>query len=460
MKNQQYFLILLLLIMIYSVSSVKTKNTLKTVLGIKEWKSFISTVNNIKTKAYFPSRDLTQLQCQETLKKLEKCFKNNSLDILVCTAKMIYWFIIKSDDSDRKEIKTGGGMLLGMFEVIKETVKINNQDIIVFKPKEVINPDSTSCNYFNFLNNNGIQLAGIYKGSDKPITDLIFSNASTKASETSESGFKLSSTEGGNYSGNGLKLEFTGLIKNIKDFKDQDGVIDFTKIAGGVFETNEDTDPSGGSASKTYYTLTYRIPIDKSELSYRFQMKYLAAVPGTGSMPINQLTVKLNYNIKKTGKTIIKEDNNKEKPVDYTLVASPVLITNKTKLESIDKGSVACLNSVDINRDFSNSFLSNVYFYDIKGGESVSLKTPEGKNQLIGVGSPLYEIPYLLVYTDNDVLSDASVDEYHYLITKSDTGFDFSYNLLSSQSFSLNETNLFVIGQRIKVLDAGNVYHN
>ena len=170
--------------------------------------------------------------------------------------------------------------------------------------------------------------------------------------------------------------------------------------------------------------------------------------------------MKLNYNIKKTGKTIIKEDNNKEKPVDYTLVASPVLITNKTKLESIDKGSVACLNSVDINRDFSNSFLSNVYFYDIKGGESVSLKTPEGKNQLIGVGSPLYEIPYLLVYTDNDVLSDASVDEYHYLITKSDTGFDFSYNLLSSQSFSLNETNLFVIGQRIKVLDAGNVYHN
>ena len=419
-------------------------------LPIKQWLNAKLKVNDNSIKTYFPNT-MMQFQCQELITTLSSCIKAYIKDILVCTQSMVYWFVIKSNIEDRREIKTGGGMLNGMWEVIQIRKKIKDVYTNVFVPKSYPNYNSNTCAYFNLLSQNGgIQLLGTYNLQGKPISGIIFSNALSSSYETSNSGMSLLATNNGNYSNTGLKLEFIGNIMTQKPFFENNyEITSFSNLTQGVFSKSEDTDPSK-EGGVTKYTLTYRIPIDKSEISFRLEMNFIPDIVGKGSMPIYQVGINVNYNDKFT--TDIKVQN---KNIEYSVVSYPELIVNTSKEAEFNKSSSTDLNVVEVNRDFKDSSVSDIYFYNMLNSknEFFSVKSRIGRSQVVGIGSSKFGIPYLLCFPDNDVLSDESIDNYSYSITKSNSGINLEYNLLGKNPSNLTEDQVFILGEKLKIVD-------
>lgn len=431
MKNSQSLCFLVLFLFTLSSNAIKIK------LEKTTWTSITSTSIDSTTgvQVYFPSSKLSSTKVNELLSEIPKTeIKVASTDIIVVNTNLIFWFVVKKSTDTRTTLSTSSGLLGGIYEITKK--ESNNQ--ISYELRK----DNDKLNLLS--NSDAMKFFGQYANIDGSTNPSLYwgLESCTDSSVTQNSGKPIDINEGGIYSDNGLKIEFEGTITNQLAVKDTKTGSFKQTAAVGNFKTETDTDNSDASGSAKF-TLTWKIPADKSELSSQISVK-----PVTGTMKISQINWEMNYNAKT--KTVNPLDPKSSIPVTYEAVSSPeLMITNTT----------TSLANVDINKYFTNSCIKSLYNYEFKDTtKAFGVKTPPGRGQVACVGSPLHKISFICSYPNNDYLPKEAYETYSLALTetKSDSNRDIklSYSLLGSSNLILTSNQASVFGVRFKIIDA------
>lgn len=395
------------------------------------WDSTTSTTYS-SVKVWYPNSKLSVTKVNELIADIPKNqIEIASSDILVVTTSAIFWFVNKGDKDTRKLV-TSGGLLGGIWEIKKEGEGVN--------VKYALRPENNKTNLLN--KEAGMQLIGQYSNGDGSSNSNILwgLERNRDSTQTTNSGKAIDINEGGIYSDNGFKLEFTGSIVNqlatpANGSNKQTGAID-------NFASETDTSP-GKDSGTAKYVLTWKIPADKSELSCQLSIN-----PQSGQMLVSQIEWLLQYASKI--KVTSVSDSTKAIDVAYEAVSSPKLMVGNKDTS---------LANVDINKYFTNSCVKSLYDYEFKDtAKAFSVKTPPGRGQVLCLGGPLYKISFICVYPNNDNLPKEAYEDYTLnLIEKKGTDsrqLIFSYSLLGSKVMILNSTQIAVLGIRIKFIDA------
>jgi hypothetical protein len=428
MKNFQklcYFVLILLISRSYTIR-IKLEKT--------NWTSAVSkSINSeIGVKVFFPDNKISLEKINELLADIPKGqLQIDSQDIFVVNTEAIFWFPIRSS-TDKRTIKTAGGLLGGIFEI----KKTEDKGAIKYS----LRPDNNKENLIN--KDLGMRFTGSYSNGDGSTdTSILFGlERNTDSAPTANSGKAIEANEGGIYSDNGIKIEFEGSITNqlinIKDGSNKQ------TAEVGKFKTEKDTDPTDAVGSSKY-TITWKIPADKPELSCSLIIK-----PSSGTLLASSLYLDIDYNGRL--KTVNPSDPNKSIDVTYEAVTAP---------EAMKGNANTSLANVDVNKYFKNSCVDRLFNYEFKDTKNTfSIKTPPGRGQVACVGSPLHKQSFLCLYPNNDNLPKEAYEDYYISLTENVSTdrvrtIGIQYNLFNRQlKLSANE---FVIDAfRLKFIDA------
>jgi len=402
-----------------------------------EWANLTTNKYDDKTtvKVYYPKTKLDAGSVNQLISDLPKepALAIAGTDVFVINSEAIFWFAVKNGSDTRSKLRTSGGLLVGIFE-LKKTVNADNS--LRFS----IRPDNGKQNLLN--NNMGTYVFGTYNSGEPNTssTDVYWGlEQNTDSVETSASGKPI---DDGLYSDNGIKIEFKGSVMNqlpttpLSSEKENKMT---AKIA--EFESNKDTDPSAARGSTTY-TLTYKIPADKPELSIQISLN-----PVEGNFPVSQVTFRTNYNAK--AKSVSPTDSSKTVDVAYETVSAPELMIGN---------SSTSLANVDVNKYFTNSCVKSLFNYEFKDTNSAfAVKTPPGRGQVLCLGAPVHKVSFLCAYPNNDNLPKEAYEDYSMIMTENkgtDRQISMDYSLLKSKPLKLSSSSFAVLSLRLKFIDA------
>jgi len=262
------------------------------------------------------------------------------------------------------------------------------------------------------------------------------------AVESSKSGKIIDPSEGGIYSDNGFKVEFTGSIMNQLASADSSKSTDVTSPVDN-FSNSKDVDASANNGN-TSYTLTFKFPADKPELSAQVSLN-----PVSGNFSISQATMRFNVNGQLTAASPV--DSTKTVNIAYESVSAPELMIGNTSTS---------LANVDVNKYFTNSCVKSLYNYRFSDtSANFSVKTPPGRGQVLCLGAPIFNISFLCFYPNNDNLPKEAYEDYTLNLTEArpsstTRSVAMDYNLLRSKPLNLSTSSYAIMSVRVKFIDA------
>lgn len=428
MKNTQKLCLTVLMLCVISSFSIKIK------IESVTWTMVESTVSdNVKVKVYYPSNKMTAPNLNDILSKIYLQVKATTTDFFVVNTEAVFWFVNKANSDSRSDLKVAGGLLGGIWELTK-IAGLNNSVTYSLRPE---NKDNL------LFTNEGSAVLGEYSDNNGGSNTKIFwgLQENRDSAPTANNGKAIEANEGGVYSDNGIKIEFSGLVTNQLATAVNGSAKQTAKVD--EFSTSIDTDPSTTSGT-TKYTLSWRIPANKSELSVQMSVK-----PLSGNMPISQMRWELNYQAKVKSTSVSNPDSSI--PVSYEAVASPELMLGN---------SSTSLAHVDVNKYFTNSCVKSLFNYEFKDAtKAFAVKTPPGRGQVLCSGSPVHKVSFICAYPNNDNLPKEAYEDYvlhlsEKKVSETSRKINFSYTLLKSKPMQLSSTNYVTMGMRIKFIDA------
>jgi len=370
-------------------------------------------------------------------------------DIIVVTKKLLLWFSA-TKKSDGRIIKSGGGLLAGVWEL-----NYNKKSKKVFF--------KFSKNKKNYLSNfllpcsnpkkydYGARIYGGYPASKIQWT----LEATQKLIYGKKLGKDILSIGKGAYSADeGIYIEFKGIVTN-------------TGIESG-FESITDTDPRPGVKGITNYTLVYRIPANRPEIIQEIEFNVMSNNFGPITTPI--ITLKVPFPNKK--------NINKNQ---ITYAANPELMPKEKDVS---------LKNVQVNKFFRNTCVKKVYFYKIntaikklknlsknkknkkdkKAKENKKIKkqkntttvtTPQGRGKILCLGNPAARMSFLCSYPNNDYIPKEFYDEYSLELKNNQKNesmkhFEMIYKLSSKKdkTVTFSRGKKLILVMRYKLIDA------
>jgi hypothetical protein len=342
-------------------------------------------------------------------------------DVIVCSRKLLMWFSLSP--KQQRKVRSGGGLVSGVWEV-NYSKKKRSATLARVKSEAGYTPNlllpGSSPNVQLF----GADVFGGYSGSR-----VVWGLEHAFGTElTNKFGRDILGLDRGPYaSDNGVFVEFQGVIGNSQ--------------MGNGFDSPTDTDPRPGIIGKTVYTLTYRVPADKSEYIQEVQFKVVENNFG----PIS--TAYMALYLPGYGQT------------------NMVYATNP---QLMPVGGMN-LKNVEENKYFKNTCVKKIWFYEMPfislNGRKIAAHTPEGRGRVACVGSPANRIPFLCGYPTNDFIPKKAYEEYTLEISDNQTLARFgrfqsiNYKLINNQRKSIllsvqGKRKMFSIIMRYKVIDA------
>jgi len=385
------------------------------------WTSTKIRLSNISVHTIY-SRRLNIKRIVQLLAIINKSMTGNprlsmiqSSDVLCISNRMIYWF--SASPKGRRPVRSGGGLLAGMWEIyinkaglpsLKRIARNNYVKNLLFpgsRPRKTLF---------------GADVYGGYQGNR-----VVWGLEHAKNVRPSKRfGRMIIQFEKGPFAADdGIFIEFEGILAN--------------NVRGPGIDSLEDTDPRPGIIGRTIYSLTYRIPLNKTEIITEVQFKPVSNNFG----PIN--TAKLALYLPGYG-------------------SSNMVYSSNTEL--IKSGSLE-LGNVYINKYFKNSCVQKVFFYEIPFRQSQRKNsgfTSDGRGQLACVGSPSIRVPFICGYPNNDFLPKVSWTEYQLEIVDNQSLQQYGryhgiiYNLIKSpnKSITINRGKSLIMIMRYKILPA------
>jgi len=342
-------------------------------------------------------------------------------DVIVCSKKLLMWFSLAS--KNERKVRTGGGLVSGVWEVkyskSRKSIRLfrvmNNEG---YCPNLLLPGSSPNVRLF------GSDVFGGYSGN-KVVWGL---EHSLGTEETKRFGKDIINLDRGPFAAdNGVFVEFQGILGNSQ--------------MGNGFDSPTDTDPRPGVIGKTVYTLTYRIPADKTEYIQEIQFRVLENNFG----PIS--TAYMALYLPGYGNT------------NMVYASNPHLMPT---------GGIN-LQNVQDNKYFRNTCVKKIWFYEIPftllNGRKMSAHTSEGRGRVACVGSPQNKIPFICGYPTNDFIPKKAYEEYTLEISDNQTLPRFgrfqslNYKMINSHKKSVllsknGKRKMFSMIMRYKVLDA------
>lgn len=371
------------------------------------WSKSTITYTDKQVTFYYSSnitKDLATSALTLVLKTNDKIDFYGPQDFYVVTLTSVYYFAA-TDFSDKRVLKTGGGALIGIWELIKSADGKN----LILRPEQ----------NGSILKKEGLSIVGSYsvKSDDKDNANVNFSLKNViGAKETANSGKGSDANEP--YPDNGLKLEFIGSITNETPLN-----------KNGKASVPTDINPAAGSdVGSAGYTLVYFI----SAISPEFQVYFNIAV-ASGKMPIKQLGFELAYD--------------KKIPSGYEVVSAPELMLGNQSTN---------LSNVEVNKYFTNSCVAELLTYDMSNSKDFSVFTPPGRGQVSCIGSPKKKQVFFCIYPNNDNLPREAFETYKISISEDSANSVsfFRYSLLDNIPIIVEANTKLTISARIKYIDA------
>lgn len=432
MKNVQLLAITVLILLFVRSNSIR----LKSQQVQADWASVTTNKidSNTNVKVYYPKAKFSSSNLDTLLGQLpSKDFKLADSDIFVVNTEGIFWFLNKNA-ADKRTAQISGGCLGGIWELTKTQGSGNT---VTYS----LRTENGKANLL--FNDFGMGIGGQYSngngGSNSKINWGLLDSRDAK--ETSNSGKALKATDGGLYADNGLLIEFKGSVTNNLAVANNNSISQTAKVD--EFSSNTDTDPSTDNGSATF-TLTYRVPLDKPELSFLTSVN-----PVQGKMPISQAGVQLNYNGKVQSVSALNPDNKVD--VAYEAVAAPELMIGNADTS---------LANVDVNKYFTNSCVKSLFNYEFKDTKKAfAVKTPSGRGQVLCLGAPIYKISFVCAYPNNDNLPKEAYEDYVLYLREQKTStterkITLDYTLLRLRTLNLDSSSSVTFGMRLKFIDA------
>ena len=335
-------------------------------------------------------------------------------DVICISNKLLFWFSLS--DKGRRQVRSGGGLLAGMWEIKNKAnseLKLKRVDSKGYV-KNLLYPGTTTGRGFF-----GADVYGGYIGSN-----IIWGlEHSINSRITKRFGKHILEYERGSFATDGVFIEFKGTLGN-------------SGIGEGI-ESLTDTDPRPGVIGKTKYILTYRVPAHTEEIIQEVTLK----------------AVKNNFGPINTAKVSLYLPGYEQYNMDYA--ANTELI----------KGGSINLNNVVINKYFKNSCEKTVYFYEVPYGNKQikqTARTPEGRGTLACIGSPKNKVPFVCGYPTNDLIprvawEDFTIELYdNQSVPRYGRFHGINYNLFQSRhkQFTLSNTSSIplILIMRYKVI--------
>jgi len=431
MKNVQLLSLTVLILVVIGSYSIRLK------AENPDWASI--TTNKIDSatnvKVYYPKGKISSSNLNTLLTQIPaKDIKLADSDIFVVNTEGIFWFLNKNAADKRTDYFISGGCLAGIWELSKTQ---GNGNSVTYS----LRAENGKANLIN--QNKGICIIGEYSnGNGGSNSKIQWGLAETKdAKETDKSGKALKATDGGIYADNGLVIEFKGSITNQLAKASNGSIEQSAKVDD--FSSKTDTDPSPDNGSSSY-TMTYRIALDKPELSFLISVN-----PAQGKMPISQAGVQINFNAK--AKSVSALDPNSKVDVAYEVVSSPELMIGNANTS---------LANVDVNKYFTNSCVKSLFNYEFKDTtKAFAVKTPPGRGQVLCLGAPLHKASFVCAYPNNDNLPKEAYEDYLLNMTEEKVSAEVrlinaNYTLLRSRHMNLDSSNSITFGMRVKFIDA------
>jgi len=328
---------------------------------------------------------------------------------------MIYWF--SASPKGRRPVRSGGGLLAGMWEIylnkaglpsLKRIARNNYVKNLLFpgsRPKKTLF---------------GADIYGGYQGN-RVVWGL---EHAKDVRPTKKFGKMIIDFEKGSFAADeGIFVEFDGILAN--------------NARGPGIDSIEDTDPRPGVIGKTVYTLTYRVPLNRTEIIEEIHFKPVTNRFG----PIN--TAKMALYLPGYG-------------------SSSMVFASNTEL--VKNGDLE-LGNVSINKFFRNSCAKKVFFYEIPFRSSPKKNsgfTSDGRGQIACIGSPTIRVPFVCAYPHNDFLPKISWEEYQLEIVDNQSLRQYGryhgivYNLIKSpnKSITIDRGKSLIMIIRYKILPA------
>jgi hypothetical protein len=331
------------------------------------------------------------------------------------------WFSLAS--KQERKVRSGGGLVTGVWEVKyskkRRTVSLSrvlNKN--GYAPNLLLPGSSPNVQLF------GADVFGGYSGSR-----VVWGLEHSMGTEiSSKFGKDIINLDRGPYaSDKGVFIEFQGLIGNSQ--------------MGNGFDSPTDTDPRPGIIGKTVYTLTYRVPADKSEYIQEVNFKVLENNFGPISTAYMALYLP-GY-----------------KNMNMVYATNPQLMpVNGMNLKNVSE-----------NKYFKNTCVKKIWFYEMPfvslNGRKISAHTPEGRGRVSCIGSPQNKVPFICGYPTNDFIPKKTYEEYTLEISDNQTLPRFgrfqsiNYKLINNQKKSVllstrGKRKMFSLIMRYKIIDA------
>ena len=339
-------------------------------------------------------------------------------DLICVNEKLLFWF--SATEKNKRSVRTGGGMLSGIWEIILIDRTINLKTV---ESKSAYSPNLLLPGSKPGLKLFGSDIYGGYADKDK-VWGL--ENAD-HLREGPKLGKNIIESDRGPYSAHGgVFIEFIGVVKNSG-----------TPEEG--FETEYDTDPRPGKIGRTTFELLYRIPANRMEIIQ--EIKFTVEENNFGPISAAYMALYLpGY-----------DDKN------MVYVSNPELTPRS---EGIN------LNDVYLNKYFRNTAVKKVFFYDIPHVKhplkKYSAQTTEGRGRILCLGSPENFIHFICGYPTNNFIPKEAYNEYTLEITYNQTMpkygkfHSLNYKLISTphKSILLEKDSSFMMIMRYKFIDA------